>query len=1100
MSALTAMIGGYFHDPALTALCFDAWFKSLILLAVAGGLCLCCQRAAAATRHWIWFLALASLPCLLLLSAVPRVWHRPLWLVSTGFDPGNQFSLVLDLTPARQPVNPTPAAPLTGPAPAGAGEPRVHSRQPLIAHFSATAAALGMLVWLVGASAGLLSVLAGQLQIRRLARNALLLDTAEWLDLLRDAGETLRLRRPGCLLLSRDNPMPLTWGGWRPVVLLPAAAANWPTERRRVVLLHELAHAKRWDCLTQSVARVVCSLYWINPLAWLAARRMCRERERACDDLVLNSGCRASDYATHLVNIARSFPRPLRLAGIAMARSSQLHGRIAAIVDASRARRLRPLTALALVGLIGALALSVAGSSADAARHPAEDSGLRQQQLAQLEAFARAKEKQAGELAARAGEKITPEFQRFFDAAIRGDGPTVTNRFWYFRAHHGQYEHDDRATIANLRTAYWQPVLELCLAYNQFQDCDPKYTALYADGIIDSIPPGSIYFGGTDTGRGVPTAFCKSHADANPFFTLTHNALADATYLDYLRAMYGGRIYTPTAEDSQKCFQEYLADAQRRLQEHQLKPGEDVKMVKGKVQVAGQVSVMNINGLLTKVIFDHNPDREFCVEESFPLDWMYPHLEPHGLIMKLNRQPLTRLPEEVMARDHEYWRKEVGGMVGDWLDDQTTVSKIVEFVERVYVRKDLKGFRGDPDFVRNLCAQQEFSKLRSSIAGAYAWRLSPYAPQEYQPKTEVDRQALVHAADFAFRQAFVLCPSSPEAIFRYVQLLLQRQRFDDALLVAQAGLKADPKNGQVRSLLETIKSYKKLDQSQGSVQRMEDSLLKNPKDFQTAFNLASAYLARQETNRAIPVLNRVLNSLDADPAAFHTLIQAYAGFGNIAGVQRAIDRLEACTNLDADSVLSIAHGYAALGNVPRQEAALERLTQLTPTSPEAWYDLAAIRARTGKTAAGLSALRQALALSAGRLKRDPRAPDLLLNASKDESFASLRQLPEFKQLVPPQDRGGERPTGASKLTDAQAEALAERLANEKAQVLYNCQPFREGTPAQFIQGYWLWRDLRAQGSFDVEATVKFAADGASPEVKVLLLDSRANLALPPERR
>src|ERR1019366_7923076 len=140
-------------------------------------------------------------------------------------------------------------------------------------------------------------------------------------------------------------------------------------------------------------------------------------------------------------------------------------------------------------------------------------------------------------------------------------------------------------------------------------------------------------------------------------------------YLEYLRAMFGGKIYTPTAEDSQECFQEYTTDVQSRMQEDKLRPGEDVRMVDGKVQVSGQVAVMSINGLLAKRIFDHNPDREFYVEESFPLDWMYPHLEPHGLILKLNRQPLAQLPEDVIARDHEYWRKVVGGMLGDWLGD-----------------------------------------------------------------------------------------------------------------------------------------------------------------------------------------------------------------------------------------------------------------------------------------------------------------------------------------------------------------------------------------------------------------------------------------------
>jgi len=572
------------------------------------------------------------------------------------------------------------------------------------------------------------------------------------------------------------------------------------------VLLHELAHVKRWDCLTQTVARIVRALYWINPLVWLATRRMCLERERACDDLVLNGGCKASDYASQLVEIAQTYRHIPQVAAIAMARSPQIKGRIAAIVDASRARRSRPLTTIAILIFVGAFIWSVGGSSPDTSRDQAEAFSLRQQQIARLQSFARAKEKQSRELAAKAREKITPGFQRFFDAATKGDWRTVTNRFGYFLRHHPQYEH---GTYENLRTAYWGPVLELCLAYVYVVNCEPKYTAIFADGIINSIPPGSIYFGGTDTGRGVPTAFCKSHADADPFFTLTQNALADGTYLDYLRAMYGGKIYTPTAEDSQKCFQEYMADAQRRLAEHKLKPGEDDKMVDGKLIIHGQVAVMLINGLITKVIFDHNTNREFYVEESFPLDWMYPYLEPHGLIMKLNRQPLAQLPAETLARDRDYWRKLVADMLGDWLDEKTPVSEIAAFVDRVYVRHDLKGFTGDPRFVQNDCAQRSFSKLRSSIAGVYAWRLGGDTPPEYRPKSEAERQALLKEADLAFRQAFALCPYSPEAVFRYVNLLLQVNRPDDALLVAQACLKLDPDNGQFKDLVNKIQACKK---------------------------------------------------------------------------------------------------------------------------------------------------------------------------------------------------------------------------------------------------------------------------------------------------
>src|SRR5258706_15423629 len=134
-------------------------------------------------------------------------------------------------------------------------------------------------------------------------------------------------------------------------------------------------------------------------------------------------------------------------------------------------------------------------------------------------------------------------------------------------------------------------------------------------------------------------------------------------------------IYTPSPEDSQQCFQEYLADAQKRLEHDtrfpnepkQIKPGEQVTTVDNRVQVSGQVAVMSINGLLTKVIFDHNPTNEFFVEESFPLDWMFPHLTPFGVIMKINRQPLVELSDQIIERDHKFWEKYSDRLIGDWI-------------------------------------------------------------------------------------------------------------------------------------------------------------------------------------------------------------------------------------------------------------------------------------------------------------------------------------------------------------------------------------------------------------------------------------------------
>ena len=80
---------------------------------------------------------------------------------------------------------------------------------------------------------------------------------------------------------------------------------------------------------------------------------------------------------------------------------------------------------------------------------------------------------------------------------------------------------------------------------------------------------------------------------------------------------------------------------------------------------------------------------------------MYPYLEPHGLILKINRQPLPGLSGEIVQRDRDYWTKNVTPMIGGWLKPDTTVEEIAAFAEKIYVKNDLSGFTGDPQFVQN---------------------------------------------------------------------------------------------------------------------------------------------------------------------------------------------------------------------------------------------------------------------------------------------------------------------------------------------------------------------------------------------------------------
>ena len=420
-------------------------------------------------------------------------------------------------------------------------------------------------------------------------------------------------------------------------------------------------------------------------------------------------------------------------------------------------------------------------------------------------------------------------------------------------------------------------------------------------------------------------------------------------------------IYIPSMEDSQMCFAEY---ARRK----QINPQD------GKVEISGQVDVMNINGLLCKVIFDQNPTNEFYIEESFPLDWMYPYETPFGVIMKINRQPVTELSQEVMDLDHKFWSDYSTRLCGNWITYDTSIQQICDFVEQTYIRNNYKGYIGSRAFVRDDDGQKAFSKLRSSQAGMYAWRVDQRTcPPEFRQKSAAAQEALRRETDFAFKQAFAFCPYSPEAVYRYINFLLPYGRFDDAILVAKTCQKLDPYNDQITGLVKNLEDFKRDNaartQAVGQLEAMEKLAKTNPENVHNLIMLGGTLLMQlQQTNRAIELFDQALTRPE----------------------------------IKFNDVAAVAQYFAQLGNYTKLQSALEKMVELSHDQPEPRYDLAALQAMLGRSEESLTNLRIALAASAKQRATNPAAHDLLAAARMDGRFNTLRAQPEFQKLVPPQ--------------------------------------------------------------------------------------------------
>jgi hypothetical protein len=380
--------------------------------------------------------------------------------------------------------------------------------------------------------------------------------------------------------------------------------------------------------------------------------------------------------------------------------------------------------------------------------------------------FGRSRREIVRAIAHRSQKDVPPEVEKFFDAIESGHWEEINALWEGMSKRSGQY---DGSTHSPELDPFWPAVLDAYGVAEQAHLWPAQKLLDYGNAILGSLRPGMVYMGGTDPGRWIPELLNETSGN-EPHIIVTQNAFADSRYLEFMNSLYGDRMATLTSEDSKRAFQEYTADARKRLEHDQefpnepkqVRPGEKLKNVDGHFEVSGQDAVMAINEKMFQLLLDKNPDVPFAIEQSFPFKSTYASATPVGPIMEVRVQDeQNALTRERAAQSVEYWRA-------------TTVQLL-----------------SDSEAADSREVRLSYSKLASSQADLLLNR-------NYTAEAE---QTL--------RLATQIGPSSPEAVFGYVTLLTGQNRVEEAIPVAEAAMKASPEKPMFRDLLNQLRTMKK---------------------------------------------------------------------------------------------------------------------------------------------------------------------------------------------------------------------------------------------------------------------------------------------------
>jgi TonB family protein len=304
------------------ALLVSCSVKMTCLLGLAWIIARAARRRSAAFRHLVWSLGILGSLILPLLTLTLPAWHSvTLSNAPHLLSSPHGIAATLNSWAVRSMIVDASAA------------------SPLFSKLSGSV----LLVWGVGFLFISMRLVAGIARLAWLSADAKPLSEEKWTSVVSEISKSLKIDRPVRVLQYGNRaPMPITWGVFRPLIILPAIAREWPESRRRIVICHELAHVARGDWLLQMCAELAWGFYWFHPFAWKAAACLRHESECACDDSVLNCGIEPSDYADQLIDLARTLKSSgsTWAATLALARPSNLERRFASMLNPSTNRSL----------------------------------------------------------------------------------------------------------------------------------------------------------------------------------------------------------------------------------------------------------------------------------------------------------------------------------------------------------------------------------------------------------------------------------------------------------------------------------------------------------------------------------------------------------------------------------------------------------------------------------------------------------------------------------------------------------------------------------------------------------------------------------------